>query len=245
MRLLLILSFFVIHSFVYPQDEDKIIIDCYNSIDSVSYDDKADSINILFTAEINYRGNLTFSSLNLYSKAEQYVYFIFDDIILIDNLEHTSEYVKVPIAASYITLYKDENDLNYLEEYNSNIIFPCYYKIDNQEKNRYDFSIELLNNDFRKKIDKGENAYAKVKLFYFLEEDLLKIEKELGFSIQNSRIQSRNFQTKFLIDIENKQINLLNLFDSNISNINKEKLVSIFKKYVKSIEKVSRIYHNY
>jgi len=45
-----------------------------------------------------------------------------------------------------------------------------------------------LNIDFRKKIDKGEKVFAKVKLFYFLEEDLLKIEKELGFSIQNSRI---------------------------------------------------------
>jgi|SRR5210317_629779 hypothetical protein len=134
MRLLLILSFFVIHSFVYTQDEDMIIIDCYNSYDTISYDDKEDSINILFTAEINHRGNLTFSSLNLYSKAEQYVYFILDDLILIDNLEHTSEKVKVPFVASYITLYKEENDLNLLEEYKSIIEFPCYYKIDNQKK---------------------------------------------------------------------------------------------------------------
>lgn len=234
---------------VYCQDStDFIQINLNNLSDSVLFEEakeyELDPLRLYTDLEINENGYLTLNHLRLYNDLNQAVYLIIDEFVLVDGINYPNKDINIGLFSSFIYLYEEKKEMEFANGFRKSSSFPCYFEI-GKERMRWTFSIKFLKKNFREVLKSKGECKGTIRVFYFLEEDIMKIEEELGTTIKHSQIQSRNFHTNFILDFENQHINNFNIFDSNSEKVESDSLNRVFEKYIKYIEVEVKIYDLY
>ncbi len=233
------LSLFIPNVAGCQDSTDFIQINKNQLLDSVSFEEakkyELDPIRFKSFLEINKNGYLTLLHLRLYNDLNQAVYLIVDEFVLIDGINYPNKDINIGRFSSFIYLYEVKKKMEFAKNFSQPPIFPCYFEI-GKERMRWTFSIKFLKKNFREVLKSKGDCKGTIRVFYFLEEDIMKIEEELGTTIKHSQIQSKNFHTNFILDFEDQHINNFDVFDSNSEKVESDLLNSVFEKYIKYIE---------
>lgn len=180
--------------------------------------------------------------INILNETDENIYVFMDNFVFYNDLMLSGIPDEINPLTSQIILYKEGTNLNKYEniKIKPNFTeFPIFYKND---KSGF-YSTHTIYNAMRGLkdiIDLDSKYKLKMNLYYFKESDKEKIEKTLGLKIDCSQLQLHNSHTIYGFE-STKYETLLNCANSNITNINPDKLKIVIEKYIHKIEGIENI----
>jgi len=180
--------------------------------------------------------------INILNETDENIYIFMDNFVFYNDLMQSETPNEINPLTSQIILYKEGANLNKYDNikikdgFNE---FPVYYK---KNKSGYysNHTIYIALESLKDIIDLNSKYMLKINLYYFKESDKEKIEEALEEKIDFAKLQIDNSNVIYGFE-STKYETLLNCANSNITNINPEKLKIVIEKYIHKIEGIEDV----
>ena len=174
--------------------------------------------------------------IDILNETDENIYVFMDNFVFYNDLMQSETPNDVNPLTSQIILYKEGANLSKYENIkikNNYSEYPAYYK----RMSGVNLSFTIYNSikSLKGLIDLNSKYLLKMNMYYFKESDKEKIEKTLGQKIDCAKLQIDNSNVIYGFRTTASET-LLNCANSNITNINPEKLKIVIEKYIHKIE---------
>lgn len=199
-----------------------------------------DSVQFYTTSYVE--GNNLKLDMMLKSNMEDNIYVFNDDFMFYNLLDTAHDFIDLNRLTSEIILFDDNKKLELLNNryYKQKMTsFPTYYK-GSKESTDNSFTYKLYRKDLKTYFKPNTNYYMKVKLYYFEESSIDKINEILNIDIRASQIQLYNSSIQYSFRLNNSET-FLDCAITNSFDLDPSKLEEVIQKYIKVFEKILRV----